>query len=160
MKTILIIYLVFLSAISQNLIAKDNFIVSATYNKNFFSENIIDMYGINIEIFITKNISINYSLTLGSDGRNLALHTTGGIIGGINLLGYAIEDDYYDDEESSSGFIYGSSVIMMVLPEGINIHVPLSKYISLVPYIHPLGYDYIFNDRTISSWTKIYVQHK
>ncbi|MFH1051568.1 MAG: hypothetical protein V1779_11660 [bacterium] len=151
MKKILYIFMVLMLILISQLSAKDNIILTASYNKNFFSNNTLDMYGLNLEIFITKNVSINYSLMLGSDGRNLALHTTGGVIGGINMLGYAIEEDYYDDEESSSGFIYGSSVIMMILPEGINIHVPLSQYVSLVPYIHPLGYDYIGNDRTVSS---------
>lgn len=136
--------------LSHNIMAKDDLIFTATYNKNFFKDQSVDMFGLNLELFVSKRVSLNYSLMLGSDGRNLAFHTPAGVIGGISLFSFMLEDDLFNDEDPDE-YIYASSIILMFLPEGINVHLPLSEYVSLVPFVNPLGYDYFANEKTYSS---------
>jgi len=151
MRKLMFISLIIVLVLCQNVIAKDKVILTATYNKSFFETRSCDMVGLNLEIFISKNVSLNYSVLLGGDGRNFALHSTGGLVGGIHLLGYALDAIAEDDGESSSAFYGVSTIFALMLPEGVNLHLPLSQYVTLVPYIHPLGYDYFGPQETLSS---------
>lgn len=147
----ILISLVIIFILCQNVVSKDKVIMTATYNRGFFETSSFDMIGLNLEIFVSKNLSLNYSVLLGGDGRIFALHSTGGLVGGIHLLGYALDAIAEDDEESLSAFYGVSTIFALMLPEGVNLHLPLSQYVNLVPYFHPLGYDYFGNGETLSS---------
>ncbi|MFC2130052.1 hypothetical protein ACFLSQ_01335 [Bacteroidota bacterium] len=153
MKIIITILVLFTVLTTTGLVANDKMILTGTYNRVFFSQETVDMYGVNLEIFISKNVSVNYSLTMGNSHHGLHLHTTAGVVGGIYLFGLGAEDEeeYYEDEEGSSGFLYGSSIVSMLLPEGINVHFPLSRYISVCASIHPFGYNYFKEGNSLSS---------
>jgi hypothetical protein len=151
MKKILLLILLFV-LISPESNARD-YSVTATYGKNFLSGGSVDMLGINLEIFLTDNLSINYSASFGNNKHGLFYHTTGGLVSGLYLLINSPDalNGSNENDESSSGFIYGSSVFLMILPEGINYYIPLSQYITLGAYCNPFGYDYFDTGNSLTS---------
>jgi hypothetical protein len=131
-----------------------DFALTGTYSKNFMSGGAVDMYGLNMEIFITDNLSLNYSFAVGNRNNFSYYHSPAGLIGGISVFLNVTDqnDQSSDDEESSTSMKYGGAVLVMLLPEGINYYFPLSQYVTIGAYCNPLGYDFFRdNDASFSS---------
>jgi hypothetical protein len=143
MKKFIIILILF--AVNANSAeTKDKWLFTISYDKAFFNEETVNIYGLNIELFVTENISLNYSVKYGALSNDYYFHTTAGIIGGYDILANIIKNELhnYNEDDNSLDLLYTGSVILMILPEGINFNYPLSNYISLSTSFHPFGYDY------------------
>ncbi|MFA6571623.1 MAG: hypothetical protein WCT77_10360 [Bacteroidota bacterium] len=156
-KYIFYLLLFFLSITALN--AEDNSGISNkthgfigfNFERQILNFKTINMFGVNIEAFISNNISVFYNFQIGFEGSDMYLHSSAGFVGGI----YAISNnwfasDNYDDEEDTDFYRY-TALILAFIPEGIGYHFPMSPQAELIPYINPLGYDYFSETKSFTS---------
>jgi hypothetical protein len=134
-----------------------------SYNK--LSANHESAYAIklNMEVFVSKSISLNYSLGLGSSSHDFYYNSHAGLVGGGYLFLKGVDhENRIDDEESSINPMYFVGIFLALIPEGINFYVPVnlnSKSAFLVPYINPLSYTFYKDVSTMSSGAGMKLQY-
>lgn len=109
---------------------KGNFLVSAQVGQlklnNFRS---ITQGGFDFQFFVTEYLSLNLNFRFGQG----YLHTPAMAYFFSDLLIYGTL--FSDDDD----------LLMLVLfSEGISVYIPVHRYLTLSPYLNPLGYEYIY----------------
>ena len=117
------------------------------------------------EIFVSKNVSLNYSLGFGLEAEGNSFHTTLGLAGlyyGLKNIDKWGEDsqiecsDSYDNNytdcvEKKQEMQYSYLCFLALLPEGINVYLPLGENFNLITYFDILGFEYRDNQSSIAS---------
>ncbi|MBI5323953.1 MAG: hypothetical protein HZB41_01505 [Ignavibacteriae bacterium] len=133
------------SGFSESDLAEINnhFKISFGYMHSVVKFNNSNMLDLCFEIFINDNISVDYILAGNFSKDNTFIHTPLGLIGGLALLAETRETDF-----STYDYVI---LLLILLPEGINYYIPMNEKINVVPYLNPLGYDYLKDDYSITS---------
>jgi hypothetical protein len=109
------------------------------------------LFGLKFEIFPRNWFSIEYNFLFGGSNGNFVCHTNAGTFWGLKTFFESMEDqDSGEDWDDEDPLAWGL-LLLIVIPEGINFYVPYSRNIYLVPFISPLGYDYIDGIESMSS---------
>lgn len=127
----------------------DKYKISLEYNYLSMRPDFSNMLGLNLEIFLNKKISLNYSLFLGLGDDKTYIHSHSGLFGAA----YFVSSDLLDENRngSLSDLTRLLAIILFFIPEGVNFYIPASKDLSLVPFFNPLGFDYISKEYTITT---------
>lgn len=100
--------------------------------------------GINAEVFVHENFSLNYRFAFTPTGGGTFFHFNSGWVGSWNLASIAIdaitEEDDDTDLESS---LFVAALVLFALPEGVSFHIPVNENATLSPFINPLGMEII-----------------
>ena len=101
--------------------------------------------GLDYELFLSRYISLDYNISLGSSmHNNLYLNVNSGIIGsGYCIMGIADDDDENSDDRDVRAGAVSLAILSAIIPEGIGVHIPLNKNSNLNFHIAPLAYQFI-----------------
>lgn len=117
--------------------------ISFGYRQSLVKHNNTGQLNICLEYFISERISLDYSLASNFSSDNLFIHAPLGLVGGLGLLSESLKS-YYNT--------YDYLILLLILvPEGVNFYIPMNEKINLVPYIHPLGFDIVSEDNSVTS---------
>ncbi len=128
---------------SDNTGKKDDLKISFGYAQTIVHFNNSSLVKLELELFINKNLSVDYTLSGNFSQKNTFIHAPLGFVAGLALLSETRETDF-----SSYDYLI---LLLMIIPEGVNYYIPMNDNINLVSYINPLGYDYFADDYSISS---------
>lgn len=138
----------FLLALTANASVGTN--LSLGYNHFKMGNESTNLWGLNLDIGIVDNWSINYSLLLGFNSNHFYVHTTAGMAGGLDLVAHNLYDEEGDEGSAEGSRVLG--FLLMILPEGVNYHVPMEgNNIDIIPFFNPLGYDFLGDKYSVSS---------
>lgn len=90
--------------------------------------------GLNLEVYVTDGLSLNYSLKAGaSDLNGFTMQSTMGMLGGstLFLMGLMGDDDFYT-----------LAIIAFIIPEGITYNFKPDDKTAISPYINLLSMEY------------------
>ncbi len=140
---ILILVFIFLSSVAK---PNEKIFAQLDYSK-IFNPSIhlnTDVYTLNLGIFVSKSISLNYSFSYVVTPENSYFRIPLTTNWGYELFKYSSlnEDDeqlYNDDESSDITDIFKvSAILLFFVPQGISYHSKLSDYLSLELAFNPL----------------------
>jgi len=117
--------------------------ISLGYRQSLVMFNNGNQLNVCVEYFISDNTSLDYSLAYNFSSDKTFLHAPLGLVGGFVLLAESLGNNFNAEDYLSS--------LLFVIPEGINFYIPMNEKMNIVPYIHPLGYDYVIDDYSITS---------
>jgi hypothetical protein len=123
------------------------------------------MGGVSFELFVGRNMSLNYNFNLGiTTNQNNYFYYHGPIGASAGtlfltaaLLNNAIDNSLDDALTVATGRSFNLSskltkglgitgVILILIPEGINFNFDIGKHIAISPYINPAGIDFCANN--------------
>ena len=133
---------------SENPSKKNKIGFEYNYIKSYLTNS--NQFGLNYELFIYDNISLQYGFRLGLPNGRAAFHCHTGLATALYMLyddNYLKSDAYY----SNNDFYNYAVIFLAMVPEGINIYVPYTDKIKFSPMIMPLGFDYINDKYSITS---------
>jgi hypothetical protein len=126
-------------------------IIAIDYTNYLTDNGSAKMFGINYEIFLNENWSLNYNFGIGYSSDRAIFREPGGLLTGLGAFEYYFShlDDFDPDEEFeedesdniNSPLLLVGGVFMMFLPDGINYYIPLSHYVSAGLYFNPYLFD-------------------
>ncbi|OGU39434.1 MAG: hypothetical protein A2X61_08270 [Ignavibacteria bacterium GWB2_35_12] len=116
--------------------------ISFGYRQSLVMFNNAGQFNVCLEYFVSDNISLDYSLAGNFSSYKTFIHAPLGLVGGLSLLSESLKSDY-----STYDYLI---LLLMMIPEGVNYYIPMNEKMNMVPYIHPLGYDYVIDDYSVT----------
>ncbi|HLP55289.1 MAG TPA: hypothetical protein VK151_09685 [Fluviicola sp.] len=115
-------------------------------------------YSVSGEFFVNEFIGLNYNFDLMFRNDNIRqFHSSVGALAGpplilIGVISAAANNDENDDTDDSQfnlgvlGALLG--VLILVAPDGVSLHIPVSYKWDISPYANVLGIDFVRNKNT------------
>ncbi len=115
-------------------------------------------YSVSGEYFVNDFIGLNYNFDLMFRNDNIRqFHSSVGALAGpplilLGVLRAAVNNDDNDDSDDSEfnlgvlGALLG--VLILVAPDGVSFHIPVSYKWDISPYANVLGIDFVRNKNT------------
>lgn len=150
-------------SLSQISFAQDvkNFRISALGEISKFNNNNLTSYGVGIEYFVNKNLSLDYLYSFGINQRHHNyFHFPGSVAGLVEVMK---NDSYVLINSNSNEEISYILFLTFIIPEGISYHFYPRKWLEIAPFLHPFAADYNILDNyhstiTISIGLKCYIK--
>ena len=141
--------------------------LSIYYEKNQGEKKYSNSIGFSYELFISKNVSLNYSASIGDGDHGVFSRTYAGIAGSLYLIGQSTVNDGTDDNDDegneSPDILKLSSIALALIPEGINIYIPLhlpnNHDAYIVSSILPFRYEKYENNSGFASAFNMKIQY-
>jgi hypothetical protein len=148
-----ILLLIFSSAL---LCAEDNkFSVALSYEKHIYDNHPQNVLGINLEYFLSDNISLNYNYNFSLSPQPQWRHTPIMTYLGWELLYPVLREIAKDSEDESAdpSWALTAFLLSVAIPEGVNFHFPWrdNSNTGIVVSLNPFGFEYINGYETFSS---------
>jgi len=109
----------------------------------------VNMFALDVELFVSNELSLNYNFSLGILNSKVYIHSYAGLPAALYLMLSNIGNE--NTANSSSDILNYISFLLIFVPEGISYHFPMDNKMSLVPYINPLGYEFLGDVNSFSS---------
>lgn len=118
----------------RDTLIRNTFELSATAELAAYENNVnFTGYGLQFTYPLGDHFGLNYKLLFGHNTeRDFFLHSNMGSYvsvlflttsGTVNNIGYVC-------------------VLLLIIPEGVSLHIPINKFFRLTPFINPLGVDF------------------
>lgn len=160
MKNTFILFLMITTSAFSQLSEQSGF-VSFKYGAGIVDSAFYQSFSLNGEILLKHRFGLNYNLDfIIRNDKVFQIHAPAGILGGPILIGlgiasYSSAGDSDGDGKKDSNFgalgIIGG-ILVLILPEGVSYHIPLSYRLDLAPYINILGIDFVRNNNTSKNY--------
>lgn len=155
MKTLLFLLALLAVTTSHAQLAEHKGHVWLKYSRGTIDSATYDAYSISGEYLITRYIGLNYNFDLIRRTDNIRqFHTTMGLLGGPTLMVLGVAAglaNSSDGDTTNSGIgalgILGG-LIILALPDGVSLHLPVGYKWDLSPYANILGLDRVYNRNT------------
>ncbi len=113
---------------------EDNFILSFSRSQAMFNDfTSYREFSVDVQYFVTDRISLNYPVSVSRE----YIHVPASV-----PIIVASAACFYGDLE----LLY-----MLLIPEGVSFHFPIQRFVTISPYINPLGFEYYYNSE-IEEW--------
>lgn len=108
----------------------------------FSDDEVIQNYGLDLELYVADEFALNYSLTFGADrGGTFYMHSyLGG--GAAGILGISALADTSAGMTTLKGL---GALVCLFIPEGVSYSFRAAPGFRIAPYFEPLGFD-IYNN--------------
>ncbi len=102
-------------------------------------------YGFHMSFPVGEHLGLNYKFMLGNNSeRSFFLHSNMGSYVSVLLLTTS-------GNVNNIGYL---AVILLIVPEGVSFHIPITRNFRLTPFINPLGVDYWHDRYSSKDYTK------
>ena len=114
----------------------------------------------NLEWHSKKRFGLLYNLDfINRPDKIKQVHASVGTLLGPPILGIGILKAFTKDSIKSSDLDFGAGgifigIVMILLPDGVSYHFPISKNIDVAPYFNFLGVDYIRDRNLLNNYFK------
>jgi len=141
---------------SSLLLADDSkFSVALSYENYIYNNTPQDVIGINLEYYLSENISLNYNYNFSLEPHIQLLHSPIMTFLGWELIHPVLKElsNENEDEDSDPSWAIGAFLLSMAIPEGVNFHFPWrdQSNTGIVVSLNPFGFEYINGYETFSS---------
>jgi hypothetical protein len=96
--------------------------------------------GVELDVMVSDNIGIHYSVLFGEKYFHMPLAPFGGLFVGLAIGG---SRDSTDSRRIGAGILFG--LLTAIIPEGISYNFKVNDAMGVAPYISPLQFEYIIN---------------
>lgn len=155
MKSLLIFLFIFSLNLAHSQLSEKPFHLEAKYLGGNVDTSIYNGGSIGFEWRFHEYFGVNYNFDLLYKSNNLRhFHTTMGVIGGPMLIAAGFSNLFSADSTDITGFGIIGGILLLVLPDGVNFHLPLGYKWDISAYANVLGVDFIKDRKSSEKWIK------